>query len=208
MAGTTRSASLSVWLCAAALLFVVGCGSGSPSPRITPGLPSPTDDPVTPPPTAALRPPTAAPTIPTSRNWPRGWDTDFCAAFSEVVIAQELAVDVGRALDEDARDDALALANELSGTSTAATEMLAELPEWRPAQELVERLTTLMDLGQRMGRHYRRYIEEDRQRSLERAQGFGADMGPVVDAALAELDELAEEEGLSCADQEFALEAP
>lgn len=208
MAGTTRSASPSVWLCTAALLFVVGCGSGSPSPRITPGLPSLTDDPVTSPATAAPRPPTAAPTIPTSRNWPSGWDTEFCAAFSEVVIAQELAVDVGRALDEDARDDALALANELSGTSTAATEMLAELPEWRPAQQLVERLTALMDLGQRMGRHYRRYIEEDREQSLERAQGFGADMGPVVEDALAELDELAEEEGLSCADEEFALEAP
>lgn len=208
MAGTTRSGTRPVWLCAAAVLLVAGCGSGSPSPRISPGLTSVTDDPVTSSPSAAPRRPTAAPTSPPSGSWPRGWDTDFCAAFSEVVIAQELAVDVGRALDEDAREDALALSNELMGTSTAAAEMLGQLPEWRPAQELVERLASLMDLGERIGRNYGRYIENGREQALQRAQGFGADMGPIVDAALDELSELAEEEGLGCPEQEFVLEAP
>ncbi len=192
-----------------ALLLVAACGTGSPSPRPTTTLPSATD-PVglTPAPPPTSRPRTAAPTTPVVGSWPDGWDADFCSAFAEVVPAQELAVDVGRALDEDDDDDALGLARELESSGEAATEMLANLPQWEPAQAAVDQLTELMDMAQRMGRSYRRFMEDNRGPALERAQGIGAEMRPLVDSVLADLGVLSDEEGLGCPGMEFALESP
>jgi hypothetical protein len=192
---------------ALAAIALVACGAGSPTPPPSPspfGLPSPSPSPVAPP----TQPPTPPPTMPPTGDWPTGWDADFCEAFGQVVIAQELTVDVGRALEEDDRDDALALARELEATSVVATEMLEELPEWEPAQEAVEEITELMDMARRMGRQYGRYIDENRRQSLARARGFAEDMPDVVESIESRLAVLEDEERLRCPSLEFDLETP
>jgi hypothetical protein len=191
-----------------AVSMLVACGAGSPSPSPSPTVPVDLDTPAPSPVSVPTMAPTAPPTLPPQGDWPAGWDTAFCAAFQEVVVAQELAVDVGRALEEDERDDALALARELEGAGAATQEMLGELEEWEPAQEAVEQLTELMDLAERMGRNYRRYLDENARNRLRRAQGFAADMGPVVENVEAELAGLANDENLSCPTAEFVLETP
>jgi hypothetical protein len=191
-----------------AVSMLAACGAGSPSPSPSPTVPVDLDTPAPSPVSVPTMAPTAPPTLPPQGDWPPGWDTAFCGAFEEIIVAQELAVDVGRALEEDERDDALALARELESAGAFTQEMLGELEEWEPAQDAVEQLTELMDLAERMGRNYRRYLDENSRNRLRRAQGFAADMGPVVENVEAELAGLANDENLSCPTGEFVLETP
>ena|SRR5687767_6240661 len=66
-------------------------------------------------------------------GWPLGWDASFCAVFAQAVDAQQLLVDVERALDEGANRDARLLADELIQSAGAATDAIAVLPDWSGA---------------------------------------------------------------------------
>ena len=54
--------------------------------------------------------PTAEPTFVAI---PVGWDDAFCSIFADVVVAQELAIDIERALEEENARDARGLARDL-----------------------------------------------------------------------------------------------
>lgn len=192
------------------VLTAAGCGTGTSSPR--PSLPPLATGLRTPLPGATSRPPTQPPSTPGSPAgtpaWPAGWETAFCAAFEQVAIAQELAVDIGRALAEDARDDALALSRELQGTAPVATSQLEALPDWPPANDLIARLVSVMAVGERIGVRYERHIDGNSETALERVRELIADMRPLVVDALAELDELRAANPLACAGRDLSLESP
>lgn len=143
----------------------------------------------------------------TASSWPTGWDTSFCAAFAEVVIAQELAVDVERAIKEEANDDAEALAAELRDTAAHAGELLAAVPAWTTGQDALGEMTSLMDAGRRAGEQYFRYLSEGRRRSLTRARELRDEIRDTVPTAMEAINLLIDE-GLDCPGQVLDLESP
>ena len=209
-AGGHRPAALAAGIAVALVvaLIVGACGAGSPSPRPS-RSPVASSPPRSSPVLTLAPPPTAAPTLPPEQapDWPDGWDTAFCTAFEQVVIAQELVVDIGRALAEEARGDAQALAAELIGTPEAATPLLAGVTGWEDGEALVGRLTSLVEIGGRIGRQYRRYLAEDRPAALERANELIGEMRPVVAEARGRLADLAQA-GIECPGHELTIESP
>jgi len=186
------------------LLVVAGCGGGagaSPtaSPAGTasasptaPGAPTPTP--------GAIGTPVVGP-------WPTGWDSAFCTMFSEMVVMQELAVDIGRALDEGDRDDALALTLELAASAATVRVGLALLPAWEAAAPLADDLVALLALADEMALRYERYLAQNRRPALGLARAAGAQMNDVVPDLLDRLI-LLDEAGLACPGFEFNLETP
>jgi hypothetical protein len=183
---------------------VIGCTEPGPTVRPTgsPFSPGSLSSPAGP----ATLVPTRSPSV-TLTVWPQGWDSAFCAAFAEVVIAQELAVDVERAMDEEATDDARALAAELSTTASAAAELLNAVPAWQPGQDALGEMSSLMDAGRRAGEQYVRYLTEDRRRALNRARELRDAIRDTVPAANRALEQLGEA-GLSCPGHPLELESP
>jgi hypothetical protein len=184
---------------------VVGCSAGPPvaTPTRSPSG-SPTAG------TSGPAVPTATPGeigTPFVGPWPSGWESAFCALFGEMIVMQELAVDVGRALDEDDRDDALALTRELTASAAAVREELAQLPAWEAAAPLTNQTLELLDLADEMALRYERYLAEGRRPALGLARAAGAAMGEVVTELLDRLI-LLEAVGLSCPGFDFHLEAP
>jgi len=182
--------------------------SGGQGPTLTPpSLPETSPLPTTSGPAGT---PTIAPRSPTpgAAPWPDGWDLAFCPLFEEVVIAQELARDVGRAYDEDDRDDATALAHELGTTVERAREQLALLPDWTDAAGFEEQLVVLLEQDERLVTYWLRHLEEDREPALGRARDIAAALRETyVPAVQSELVELADR-GVVCPGQELTLETP
>jgi hypothetical protein len=193
-------------------LLIVGLLPLSVVGACTDALAEPTPTLFTPPaqPTATAPVATATPRPtpqPTPPPWPAGWEIEFCTALGEVVVAQELTVDIPRALDEGDNDDALALARELRATAIGAGELLGGVTPWEEAQPAIAEMVTLADIGSRIGRQYVRFLEEGRRPALERVNALLDDMRPVLidaNAALAELDAL----GVDCSPTELILETP
>lgn len=200
-----RSAATSVaWLLPLPLLLLACGDTASPTVPLNPS-PLATPVAVT---TPAPAPPTPRPTpVVTAPPWPAGWDEEFCAAFSEVKVAQELVVDVPRALAEDESDDALGLARELRATALGARELIEEVPAWDRAQPALAELDRLADMGSRVGRFYVRFLDEGRRPARARAQDLAADMPPVVEEANSMLDDLAAL-GVECPQAALSLESP
>lgn len=198
-----HQSALRLALAAVALSAVVGCSEAIGGPTPIPFTPLPPL--TTPTPTSGA---TARPTLaPTAQPWPAGWDDEFCAAFIELAIAHELAVDIPRALDDDETDDALALARELRATAIAAGELLDELTPWEAAQPAVTEMVTLADIASRVGRQYVRYLDEGRRPALTRVTELLDDMRPVIEQANDELSGLAAL-GLACPPYSLELEVP
>ena len=180
-----------------------GLPDGSPSDSLAPvdtATPAATS-------TAAARTPTPAPNQ-SGAPWPAGWDDALCAAFPDVVLAQELARDIGRALAEDDRDDAIGLAHDLTTTAEQATAALATLPEWPDATDLLTALTAMLEEDTRLASSYLRYLEEERDVALDRAHESEIVLRdsavPAVLNALAPLIV----QGLSCPASPLRLETP
>jgi len=189
-------------LVAAAVLL--GCTEPGPTVRAT-GSPGVTSAPSSPVGAATLGPGRTASV--TLTVWPQGWDRAFCAAFAEVVIAQELAVDIERAMAEEATEDAQALAVELTTTAPAAAELLNAVPAWGPGQDALGEMSSLMDAGRQAAEQYVRYLDENRRRSLTRARELRDAIRDTVPAANTALEQLAEA-GLSCRGHTLELESP
>lgn len=188
-------------VCFGLLLGMAGCGGPGPTvpptrsatPVVTPTVGAPTGP--------------AATTGPTLPPWPVGWDESFCALFAEVVVAQELVVDIERALDEDAMDDAEGLARELRQTAGRGEELIATVGPWAPSDVATAAIATLLDLDGRAGSQYLRFLTENRRPALARARELRADISQAVltaNAGLAELDV----RGLTCPGHELGLETP
>jgi hypothetical protein len=195
---------LCIALCVALVAVVVGCTEPTGSPRPSPSL---IELDFTPPPTTA--PPVSPGGSPgqTLVSWPIGWDVAFCRAMTEVVIAQELVVDIERAIDDDARREALGLARELVLVAGGATQLLADVPDWAASDDAVASLTGLMDLGGRAAAEYERYLDDGPRRALRRARNLrreNADAVPVVNEQLQPLADA----GLACPGTPLEVESP
>lgn len=184
--------------------MLAACGTGTLSSPTLPPL-------VTPGPTTATTSPgaTSTPTPSASQQaWPAGWDDDFCTAFAEVVIAQQLARDIGRALGEDDREDAAGLAHELATTIEGIRASIGELPEWTGDDELLTALGALLDEDEQLVTFYLRYLEQDRAAALDRAHEVEVALRdqavPAAETAVAKLAN----QGLTCPGLSFDLETP
>ncbi len=185
-------------------LLALACNGASEPTETAPSLPD-----VTAPPTAVASPATPTPAeTATSTPWPDGWQTAFCAAFEETVVAQELARDIGRAFDEDARDDAAGLAHELEATIENVRELLEDLPEWAEAAGFEEQMIELLEQDERLARFWLRHLEQGRRPALRNARNVEATLREeAVPAVQAELRALARL-GVRCPGQELQLEIP
>lgn len=140
--------------------------------------------------------------------WPAGWNTGFCATFVDVVVAQQLARDIGRALDDSATDDAIGLAHELGTTVEGIRTALTDLPEWPGAASLMTALEAMLNADDDLVTFYLRNLEEGKAGALDRAHEVEAtlrnDAVPGVEAALAPLVA----GGLTCPGTNLTLETP
>ena len=188
------------------LLLAVACGGGGdrPTPSRSPGGSSPTTSAG---PSGAATDTAGAIGTPFVAPWPSGWDSGFCPIFAEMVVMQELAVDVGRALDDGARAEARALNTELGQAATSVRSALGELPPWEAAEPLEARIVALLDLADEMALRYGRHFENNRPAPRNAAREAGGRMNDVVPDLLDRLI-LLEEAGLACAGLDFSLEVP
>jgi len=135
---------------------------------------------------------------------PVGWDDAFCGVFADVVVAQELAIDIERAIDEENPRDARGLARDLRDITTDAQGLMEGLPEWDDAADVTAELTALLDLYARTSAEYLAYFNEEtgtlrRARNLRRMIGRAT---PGANESFAELETL----GIECDDQPLVIE--
>lgn len=191
-----------VLLCVGLLATTVACGAPVSTPRPSPSL---LILQFTPRPSLSSAPPATA--SPTPVDWPVGWDVGFCAMFDEAIIAQQLVVDVERAMAEGNTHDAQLLADELTLTADHATELLAALPIWPQAESAVVGIAALMDLGSRAGTEYHSWFSDGKRAALRNARALRAENGTKVPVVNEDLQALADA-GLSCPGTSLSLEAP
>ena len=144
---------------------------------------------------------------PTFISLPVGWDDAFCTIFSDAFIAQELIIDIERALEEANVRDARGLARDLRDTAADATTLLADLPVWEPATAAVASIASLIDIDARAGAEYGTYFTDDSRNALRRARALRReveDQTPAANEVLAELAAL----GITCGDLPLQLEQP
>ncbi len=184
-----------------AALVVGACDEPRSSPRPSASL---LEVEFTPQPTRSTRSSAEPTEVPSFLSIPVGWENAFCAVFANAVVAHELVIDVERALDEEEFRDARGLARDLRDITAEATTLLADLPDWDPAEQATLEIATLIDLGARAGTEYGAYFEAE-ARALRRARNLRREIlnsTPAANEALAELTEL----GIVCEDSPLELE--
>ena len=134
---------------------------------------------------------------PTFLSLPVGWDNAFCAVFADVVVAQELVIDIERALDEENVRDARGLARDLRDIAADATTLLADLPDWDPGAAATLEVAALIDLGGRTGAEYGAFFTDETRNALRRARNLRREMGDATPAANGEFAALADL-GITC----------
>ena len=187
------------------IVLLSACGSVGPgrTPNVTP-RPSPR---VTVTPGATSKTPTPA-ADPSSVPWTADWQDGFCTTFADIVIAQQLARDIGRSLAADDRDNAIGLAHELQTTVTDVGTAIAGLPTWPGSTDVVTAVTTLLQQDASLASQYLRYLEDGRSAGLDRAHEAEATLRetaiPAVTATVGSLVG----KGLTCPDTALVLESP
>lgn len=197
----TRSVAIGLVL-VTLLAGVLACDAPAKTPRPSPSLivlqftpqPSRTGGP-TPTPGASLA------------TWPLGWDLSFCTMFAQAVSAQQLLVDVERAMAVGNNHDARLLADELVQTANDTIDLADGLVVWQPAQGAIADIASLMDLGARAGTEYHSWFADDKRAALRRARDLRTQNGGQVPTTNDELATLADL-GLTCPDTPLVLEAP
>ena len=143
---------------------------------------------------------------PTEAPWPAGWDIAFCTALADATVAHELLIDIERALDDDAKDDAAGLAAELAQSAPLAATEVDELRNWEAAADVKAGLAALLDLDAQAGASYVTHFGPDgRKADLREARKVRRQVKkalPDVNADLAALAEM----GVSCPGASLALE--
>jgi hypothetical protein len=184
--------------------LLAGCGGAAPAG-------SPSRSPIVTVPALTSPPPVAIPTArisPTAAPWPAGWDTAFCIAFADVIVAQQVARDIGRALDDGATDDAIGLARELATRVDGIRTSLTDMPDWSGAEALLTSLEAMLNADDDLATFYLRYLEQGKSAALDRAHEvedtLRTDAVPAVEAALAPLVD----DGLTCPGIDLTLETP
>jgi hypothetical protein len=137
--------------------------------------------------------------------WPVGWDVAFCTGLTDTVVTHELVIDIQRALDDDVRDDAIALTAELADTLPIATAAVARIRDWEPATQSKAGLTAMLELHAAAATAYQSWFDEGGRRlgrAARQARQEVARAVPATNESLAELAEL----GLTCPGTNLALE--
>jgi hypothetical protein len=200
---TMRWLAMSLGLLVA--VFAVACetprGTARPSASLVEldFTPIPTREP------AQSQPADSSPT-PISGVWPVGWDVAFCTGLTDTIVTHELVIDIQRALEDDVRDDAIGLTQELSETLPIATAAVARIRDWEPAAQVKADLTAMLELHAATATAYQAWFDEGgRQlnRAARQARNQVARAVPDTNDHLAELADL----GLSCPGTSLALEA-
>lgn len=189
-------------LCLVLAIVAVGCDSPRSSLRPSASLleveftPQPT---VTP---ESSDQPTEEPTF---LSLPVGWDDAFCGAFADTVDAQELVIDIERAIAEENARDARGLARDLRNVTADATALLATLPPWEPAQPATEAITELITLGARAGEAYGRGFTDQSRDAIRDARRLRKQISNKTPAANESLADLAAA-GIACEGYDLKLE--
>lgn len=183
---------------------VVACDSGSSTPRPSaslleveftprPGTPAPSSE-----------EPTEEPTF---ISMPVGWDSGFCNVLADVNDAQELVIDIERALAELNPRDARLLARDLRDVTAHAATLLDGVPEWAPAEVAMVEMASLVDLGGRAGTEYGTFFADDSRTALRRARTLRREIQTETPQANQALDQLTEI-GIECPGLTLQLEVP
>lgn len=191
-----RQSTIALSLAAAVLgALVLGCEQPRSSARPSPSL---VEIDVSRPPSTATAEPSATPAAePTFLEIPVGWDNSFCGILADAVLAQELVIDIERALDEENVRDARLLARELRDVTADAAGLLGQVPAWDTGADAIQRLGVMIDLGTRAAEQYDIAFDQESGRALRRARGLRRDIGRETGAtneALANIANL----GISC----------
>ncbi len=195
------------WLtvCVALLIAAVAVACDSPSGTARPSAslveldftPIPTREPIS-------SPSDSSPT-PIAGDWPVGWDVAFCTGFGDTVVTHELVIDIQRALDDDARDDAVGLTTELAETIPIATAAVARIRDWEPAAEVKADLTAMLELHAATATAYQAWFDEGGRQLGRAARQARNQVARAVDATNGQLAGLADL-GLSCPGTNLVLE--
>jgi hypothetical protein len=181
------------------------CDAASPvrTPNVT-ARPSgrPTSSPI------SRTPLATASTAASTATWPAEWQDGFCRAFADIVIAQQVARDIGRSLAADDKANATGLAHELETTVTDLGATISTLPAWTGATEVVTAVTAMLEQDASLATQYLRYLEDKRGSALDRAHEIEGtlreDAIPAVTTAVASLAT----QGFVCPDLDLELESP
>jgi hypothetical protein len=153
--------------------------------------------------------PTATPSAPpTAAPWPADWHDGFCAAYVNVVIAQQLARDIGRSLAADDTNNAIGLAHELTTTVSDINAALDALPDWSAGADSLTAVRAMLDADATLADYYLRYLEGKHKAALPKAQAVEQTLRDGAIAAVAVALAPLVSEGFACADTSFELETP
>jgi hypothetical protein len=186
-------------------LLLAGCGATTSSPLPSPSLvylsfsPLPAETA----PASTFAPPSAT----LVNSWPPGWDAAFCAMFDNAVNAQQVIVDVERAITAKATKDAKGLAGDLTTLSTKATQQIDAMPDWAPSSQALSDIGGLMDYGTQAAAKYTKYFQNDNSATLKKARQLRRQDAAAVPATNSDLALLAET-GLVCPKHALQLESP
>jgi hypothetical protein len=137
--------------------------------------------------------------------WPVGWDVAFCTGLTDTVVTHELVIDIQRALDDDVREDAVALTSELADTLPIAMPAVARIRDWEPAAQVKADLTAMLELHATVAAAYQAWFDEGGRRlgrEARQARQQVARAVPPTNESLAELADL----GLTCPGTNLRLE--
>ena len=182
---------------------ILGCELPTSSDRPSPSL---IDLPFTPIPSASASS-SAAPQSaePTEAAWPPGWNTAFCTAFADATVAHQLVIDVERAIQDSAPDDAQALSHELTQTASLAGDEIDGLRTWDPAADVQADLAALLVLDAQVADSYSAYFKDDHKSDLKAGRQIRKKVGKAVGPANEHLAALAGI-GVSCPGSSLELE--
>ena len=137
--------------------------------------------------------------------WPVGWDVAFCTALTDTVVTHELVIDIQRALQDDARDDAIALTGELAETVPIASAAVARVRDWEPAAQVKADLTAMLELHGAVATAYQAWFDEGGRPLARAARQARNQVGRAVPSTNENLAALADL-GLTCPGTSLALE--
>jgi hypothetical protein len=194
--------TLTVCLCLILAIVAVGCDSPRSSLRPSASL---LEVEFTPRPTVTPESSDEPSEEPTFLSLPVGWDDAFCGVFADTVDAQELVIDIERAISEENAKDARGLARDLRNVTADATALLAVLPPWEPAQPAVDSITELITLGAQAGEAYGRGFTDQSRDAIRDARRLRRQIGNKTPAANEALADLAAA-GIACEGYDLKLE--
>lgn len=184
-------------------LVVLACGGPSTTARPSASL---VDLEFTPRPSAGASGSPGSPSAnPSLVSWPVGWDVSFCTALTDATVAHELAIDIQRALDEDARADAEALTAELAQIAPISADEANLLRDWEPAAQVKADLIALAELHAAVATAYQAWFTEGGRPLLREARQARNQVARAVPDANVNLQSLADL-GISCPGVALELE--